>query len=1167
MKINARILLIILTVVAFISFTSTIIYNSLANSFLQSQHSKTLLNSTNLFIFSFQLQIEKVDDDFQKLITQNDQITSLDLENRDVDFIFTLIDDNSKINYGKFSAKKFVVNSGLTLNQFLMDNKNIVFRYKKFNGETYYYGFIITEKLLTEISDKIQAEISLLVDNMLMENSNAQLNQTNNVYIERAYSTLKFRNNFDLWGEELENTDFLASVYNPRNILTPSGRISFVIYSISKEAAEFRDTMRFIAILVIAVSIALSIIIVLIFTTKLRKQISFLSETAEITSKGDLHHRTKIILKDEIGKFGEAFNNMLDKLMAKEKSEKDYAEFIALLNQNPTLIEISDQALAKIINATGLTLGLLYLVEEGQLRMVSSYGISDTFIKQPGEIDFYKNVIKKKEIAEFDFLNNNPVIKTGIAEIKIEYLLVAPIIYNKNVIAIIELASEKKPADDVKGYIEIIQEQLAVGLTNAKALEQLENIVEELSVLNEQYQKQNEQITSQNNELIELHEKLKLNAEELARQKERAEELTQVKSDFLASMSHELRTPLNSILGLTELVIKDSSSTLKTKERLGIVLRNGNKLLTLINNILEFSKIETGMVELKTEEFSLRDFASDIFKFIEPLILEKKLNFSLIYEFDNDKLIESDKSKVEQMIINLLGNAVKFTEAGDVAIKFKASAKDLEIVVSDTGIGIEEENLSEIFNEFKQVDSSTSRNYGGTGLGLAICKRYAASLNGSINVKSRIGVGSEFIITLPGVIKEELSNIDVKDIQYLSVPENEEDLPFVLIINNNDQIQKLIGDYLSTNSYGVKSISRGGEALEFIKAQKPTAVIIDINIQDISPWEFVLKSNEIIGFNIPVLITSIDEKRKVGYGFSVYKYSTAEKEINLELLLPNLRNYKNVIFFAKEKVLVNNNENINVEFIDDYESISSIDSMNIYDAVILNITEDNYRGIDLYFELKNNKSTRHIPIIFEIDSQISADESKGINARIRELALRENHHPMDVLKVIRDRLKISTDPQNIIDISHEGLLKEIQNYNTLETPARQIRKGKVLIVDDDNDTLFTVGEIVNDLGFETLYAKNGVECLLSLGNVVPDIILLDIMMPQMDGFETIRRIRGNDKYRHLTVIALTAYAMLDNKEVIENNGFNDLITKPVKTLEMKKKLKNYMNQLLRNVNE
>lgn len=1166
MKINARILLIILTVVAFVSFTSTIIYNSLANSFLQSQHSKTLLNSTNLFIFSFQLQLEKVDDDFQKIISENEKLNSIDLSQRDVDFIFTLL-DNNKINVNDFTTKDYVINAGSTLAQFLEDNKNIILKFKNIDGETYYYGFIITEQLLTEISEKIQAELSLLVGNNLMDVSNAETNRPYNVYIERAYTSLKYKNNFDLSGEELENTDFLASIYSPGNILTPSGRISFLIFSVSKEASEFRDTMKFIALLTIVVSIALSVIIVLIFTTKLRKQVSLLSETAEITSKGNLHHRTKIILKDEIGKFGEAFNNMLDKLMAKEKAEKDYAEFIALLNQNPTLIEVSDQALAKIINSTGLTLGLLYLVENEQLRMVSSFGISNKVIKPPGEIDFYKNVILKKEIAEFDFQNNNPVIKTGIAEIKIEYLLVAPIIYNKKVIAIIELASEKKPAEDVKSYIKKIQEQLAVGLTNAKALEQLENIVEELRNLNEQYQKQNRQITEQNKQLLELHEKLKQNAEELEKQKERAVELTQVKSDFLASMSHELRTPLNSILGLSELVLKDSSSTLKTKERLNIVLRNGNKLLTLINNILEFSKIETGKVELKIERFSLKDFASEIFNFIEPLVLEKQLNFSLRYGFKNDKLIESDKSKIEQVIINLLGNAVKFTEHGEVNLKFNSAGNDLEIIVKDTGIGIEQNNLSEIFNEFKQLDSSTSRNYGGTGLGLAICKKYVSSLNGNIKVESKPGEGSKFIVRLPEIIKEELFDIEVQELKSLGLPESDTDAPFVLLVNNNQQIQKLIGDYLRTNNHNVKIFAGGNDALDYIKNESPSAVILDVNISDISPWNFILQANEIIGSEIPVLITSIDEKRKVGYGFSVYKYINSEREIDLEKLLTGSHNYKNILFFPNKKIILKPGDDKVVDFIEDYTVLNNTSLLETYDLIIINITKNNFEGITLYFELKKNKLTRRIPIIFELESGLAEETSEALIFRIKELAIKENHHPMDVLKVIRDRLQISTDPQNILDLSHEALKKELLNYNNLETPKKQDRKGKVLIVDDDNDTLFTVGEIVNDLGFETFYAKNGVECLLSLKNIMPDIILLDIMMPQMDGFETIRRIRSSESYKHLTVIALTAYAMLDNKEIIEKNGFNDLITKPVKTVEMKSKLKIYMNQLLRKINE
>ncbi|MBU2494068.1 MAG: response regulator [Bacteroidetes bacterium] len=1167
MKINARILLIILTVVAFVSFTSTIIYNSLANSFLQTQHSKTLLNSTNLFVFSFQLQIEKVDDDFQKIISSSENLDSLDIAGKEVDFIFTLIDNNI-INQKKYKSKNYITSTGVTLNQFLSDNKNVILKYKNLNGETFYYGFIITDKLLTEISKKIQADISLIVDNKLLDVSNAKLNQSNYIYIENAYSLLKYKNNFDLSGEELQNTDFLASIYTPSNILTPSGRMSFLIFTVSREASEFRDTMRFIAFLIISVSIALSVIIVLIFTTKLRNQISLLSETAEITSKGNLNHRTKIILKDEIGKFGEAFNAMLDKLMAKEKAEKDYAEFITLLNKNPSLIEVSDQALAKIITSTGLTLGLLYLVENEQLRMVSSYGISDNVIKPSGEIEFYKNVIKKKEIAEFDFYKNNPVIKTGIAEIKIEYLLVAPVIYNKNVIAIIELASEKKPNINVKDYIGKIQEQLAVGLTNAKALEQLENFIEELRKLNEQYHLQNEQITEQNRQLLELHGKLKQNAEELEKQKEKAVELTKVKSDFLASMSHELRTPLNSILGLTELVIKDSSSSIKSKDRLNIVLRNGNKLLTLINNILEFSKIESGIVDLKIEEFSLKDFASDIFNFITPLVDEKKLSFFLSYNFANDKIIESDKSKIEQMVINLLGNAVKFTEQGEINLEFYSEGRDLEIVVRDTGIGIESNNLSVIFNEFKQLDSSISRNYGGTGLGLAICKRYINSLNGTINVESTPGEGSRFLLKIPDIIKENLANVKVKELSAVALTEDNRDAQFVLIVNSNKQVQNLIGDYLNTNNYGTKIFDSGNDALEFIKIETPSAIIMDVNIRDITPWEFVSKINKTGNFsNTPVLITSIDEIRKVGYGFSVLKYIIANGNFNLENIIPFSHNYKNILFFSEIKKVKKSDNDQSYDFIIDYSDLTNIASLEMYDLIIINIFANNFKGIDFYFELKKNRTTRKIPIIFELENKTHKDVSEKLIAKINELVARENHHPMDVLKVIRDRLKISSDPQNIFDLSHEGSKKEMSNDDRTGITSSALRKGKVLIVDDDNDTLFTVGEIVNDLGFETFFAKNGVECLLFLNNVVPDIVLLDIMMPQMDGFETIRRIRENEQLKNLTVIALTAYAMLDNKEVIEKNGFNDLITKPVKTVELKTKLKNYMNKLLRKINE
>lgn len=452
--------------------------------------------------------------------------------------------------------------------------------------------------------------------------------------------------------------------------------------------------------------------------------------------------------------------------------------------------------------------------------------------------------------------------------------------------------------------------------------------------------------------MLELHEKLKQNAEELERQREKAVELTNVKSDFLASMSHELRTPLNSILGLTELVVKDLLSTAKTKERLNIVLRNGHKLLTLINNILEFSKIESGKVELKKDEFSLKEFAGDIFSFIEPLVMEKNLNFSLMYEFKNDKLLESDKSKIEQIIINLLGNAVKFTEHGKIRIKFTSFGNSLEIEVADTGIGIDENNMNEIFHEFKQLDSSTSRNYGGTGLGLAICKKYVSSLKGELKVSSKPGEGSIFTILIPGIIKEELIDVKVENLKTITQFEDITDSPFVLLVNNNQQVQKLIGDYLRTNNYNVKIFNGGGSALDFIKNETPSAVIIDINITDITPWEFVLQSVKILTPGIPVLITSIDEKRKVGYGFSVYKYIQEKEEIDLENIFPASTKFNSILFVSKKRGVKKSDASQTVDFIDDSPGPDEIIGFKEYDLIVINISQNRSNGINLYFELK-----------------------------------------------------------------------------------------------------------------------------------------------------------------------------------------------------------------------
>lgn len=680
----------------------------------------------------------------------------------------------------------------------------------------------------------------------------------------------------------------------------------------------------------------------------------------------------------------------------------------------------------------------------------------------------------------------------------------APIIYNQNVIAILELASDKMPKFNAKHYLENILDQLAVGLTNAKALEQLENFISELRKLNEEYFKQNEQVTIQNNELINLHNQLKDNANELELQRSKAVELTKVKSEFLASMSHELRTPLNSILGLSELVIKDETTTNRTKERLSVVLKNGNKLLNLISNILEFSKIESGKIETKLSNFTLIKLIEEIITFIEPLIIEKNLSFNIYFKDNKDYYLKSDKEKIEQILINLLGNAVKFTESGNINLSFFHQEDNLVFEVEDTGIGIDENNLTKIFNEFQQIDASTSRKYGGTGLGLAICKKYIESLNGIINVSSKLNIGTKFKVTIPNSIIDiiEKSEIGKIELNYSQVPKNLNEE--IIIINSNKHVQKLISDYLKTNGKNYKNFSSGSDFINSFDDLSPSAFIVDINLSDINIWNFLFELNQKNRAKKPIIITSIDEKNKLGYGFAFEDIITSQCNDKCFTELATE--------FNTNRLLVISERNANEYIINDVNILEmDYDSFDInffkkekFGVIIIDLFS-NVKNIKIYSKLKKNKPTRNFPIVFDI-SKYENKESENIKRIIYNLVEKENNHPMDVLKVIRDKLSISLEKEKLLALTKDDIQSSTNKILYFNETVTENKKSKILIVDDDNDTLFTIGELVGNFGYDTIFARNGIDCLMKLNNEIPDIILLDIMMPQMDGFETIKKL-------------------------------------------------------------
>ena len=1165
MKISYRILFINFAIVVLILGSTAIAFYSIMYNVLSSQQSKYLLNASNDFNFDTKDLLQESDDEFQYIVGNNieNMFNNSYLNTKNIDFILETQNSNSDVIIKKiYKQNVYFPSSANSLKEFRADNPFTIIQTAPLpNGYFCYYGTIISDAFLASLSSKINADIAVVSNGSITEISNESQNRNNLYTLNEIYKTLASKNNFDLITKSTESFDIIATIYKPSTEYFQANNLQFIIFTTLQETSDLRTSLKYISVIIGCAGIILSLILTLVFTDKIRKQITQLNNATRITKEGNFQNKIAVQSKDELGQLASSFNTMLDELRKNERAKDEYSEFITLLNQNPSLSEISDAALRKIIASCGFTIGALYTFENDEIKLTSSYGIGKeiSFINKK---DLFDSAINKREIIEIssESHDNLPIVSAGVFSLEIRHLLILPIVYNNKVVAIVELGSVNKPSLETNEYLSKIKDQLAIGLTNAMAYVQLANFVTELKKLNEDYQKQNLQIRKQNETLIELHNKLKEKATEFEVQKQKAEDATKLKSNFLAGMSHELRTPMNSILGLTELILEDKSLSPKNKERIEVVFKSGKRLMNLINDILDLSKIEAGKMEIHNEDVLLEDLIKDVESSIIPLVSKKDLSFKIIKNFNTNIIISTDKGKVSQVLINLLGNAVKFTENGFIELHVsKCEDRNIKFDVIDSGIGISGEDQRIIFEEFRQIDATTTRKYSGTGLGLAISKKIADLMNGSINVKSEFGKGSifTFIIPLNAIKMRESLNSSRLNISALIKNRHNP----ILVIDDEPEVRYTIGQYLITNGYEVVYANNGNEGIERAKKLQPFVITLDVLMHGKDGWAVLkeLKESDETK-DIPVILVSILGDINFGYSLGAFEYFI--KPLASEKLIAALKKLEGLAKKKIEKiVIVDDNEmeferfkqefkkeEIRIEYIKDSELAFSKILEVQPDLIVLDLIMPNINGITLSQKLKSNKDTKHIPIIINTAKELTTEERNSLNNIIEEICIKSNDFPKDVFHAVRRRIrmqenslpsgtKIMTDA---ITLPNETI--ENQPGNNVQKEAYQ---GVVLIVDDDPDSLFTISEIVEVCDCKTILAKNGIECIKTLEHTIPDLILLDIMMPELDGFQTISRIRQNEKWALIPVFAITAKAMLEDKQVILRHGFDDYIAKPV----------------------
>ncbi len=735
--------------------------------------------------------------------------------------------------------------------------------------------------------------------------------------------------------------------------------------------------------------------------------------------------------------------------------------------------------------------------------------------------------------------------------------------------------------DKISQLLDEVQEQKEALLEQQEELrqtnEELSRQAEELQASEEELKTQEEELKQINVELKERNEAIENARQALTLKARELESTSRYKSEFLANMSHELRTPLNSVLILAKLLADNNSGNLNTKqiEYANIIHKSGNDLLQLINDILDLSKIEAGKIDLLFEETTVESLQSDLQQLFAVVAADKKINFNIELDKQVPNAIQTDKQRLLQIIKNLLSNAFKFTPAGGtISLTFapvhESGETRLAVSVRDTGIGIPAEKQKLIFEAFQQADGATNRKYGGTGLGLSISRELTRLLGGTISLQSEEGKGSEFSLVLP--LQHQLSatttdtptdtvaqeeNIPVLSIDRITeqtrVADDRHTLDkrdkLILIVEDDINFATIIRDYARHRGYKVVIALQGDEGLFYARKYQPYAVILDIQLPVMDGWTILkhLRADEKLK-HLPVhIISAFDDSRSRQADVLTYLKKPVDAGM-LERAFSMLGNnqekaQKNVLiltavhFDEDELQAVAGSKDYVLNFIQVNDAGKVLEEVNAkaFDCLIIHIGGRIQLQEAQQLRSMLSTSTKQMPIIIHLDEDISAADElqyRKVSDIIIRSAVTANNRLLDELELFLHKMQ-EVDKRPMVQPA------SIVNDSTL-------LNKKILVVDDDMRNVFALSAMLESNKMEVLTASDGKESLEQLKkNPNIDLVLMDIMMPEMDGYEAMQRIRRDLKMTALPIIALTAKAMAGDRDKCIAAGASDYITKPV----------------------
>jgi CheY-like chemotaxis protein len=697
---------------------------------------------------------------------------------------------------------------------------------------------------------------------------------------------------------------------------------------------------------------------------------------------------------------------------------------------------------------------------------------------------------------------------------------------------------------------------------------------------------------------------------EVSALEEKAKQLaltSKYKSEFLANMSHELRTPLNSLLILSDQLYKnqDGNLTPRQVDFAKTIHASGNDLLALINDILDLSKIESGTVTVEPSELVLADLQDYVERTFKHVAENKGLTFALDTANEVPKTMHTDSKRLQQVLKNLLSNAFKFTEEGTVALKVEAATSGwsddndslnraksvISFSVSDTGIGIHPDKQQIIFEAFQQADGSTSRKYGGTGLGLAISREISRMLGGEIRLHSTPGQGSTFTLYLPATyvppkaarkiqatatdiqqpMSEKSGTRHVVDVPALA------EVPVATVLNNevgddrrniksNDKVVLIVDNDLGfarilmevAHDAGFKALvtSHGAVAIALAQEYKPDAITLDIRLPDVDGWRVLDRlKNNFATRHIAVYIISATEDRARGLaqgaiGFLNKPVKTKEP---LEKTFGTIKDFihrqvRNLLVVEQDETyrgkiidLIGNGD-VSATSVGSAEEATKVMLDRHFDGIVLGQQLKDGTGIDLMTSMMKEPALREIPVIFNLTRELEDAESEQLSKLTQ----------MGMIRTVRSAERLLDETSLVLHRVLQKLAPEKrQMLERLHQTCSVLAGKKVLIVDDDIRNIFAMMSVLERHKMNIVTAETGRDAI-DIIQKTPDlnVVLMDIMMPAMDGYDTMREIRKDKKFKHLPIVAVTAKAMKGDREKCIEAGATDYLAKPVDTEQL-----------------